>query len=112
MIFGALFAKFKIYILAAAIVGAFLAGWSVNGWRHKSMETSALKTAIKKADIQTETDEKVLGEATAKKQETRVVYKTIYKEVARVKDSDCVIGADVIRVWNEANRQAGTSTPR
>jgi len=102
----------KIYAAIVVVALAFYSGWAVNGWRHNAMKAKALEVAIKKADVQTKTDEKVVGEAEAKKQETRIVYKTIYKEIDRVKDSDCSVHPDLVRVWNNANQQAGSSTPR
>lgn len=100
----------KRYIFPAVVAFAFISGVTVTHWYYKSKETSALKTAIKKANKTTEKDEGNIKKATENKENVRIVYKTIYKKVSHVKTT-CTYppGSEFVRLYNQASRGASTA---
>jgi len=105
---GALFSKFKIYIIAAAIVGAFAGGVTVTNWYHKAQKASALEKVIKKHGAEVGRLEAVIAVSATEKKGIKLKFRNLNKRLTNVK-ATCSIpyDSDVIRVWDDSGNWAG-----
>lgn len=109
MIIKAFFAKFKLYFMIIGILGLIIGTWQVQEWRHDAKTKSAIEKAVKDHKDQQEIDQKLLLRAEIEKQELRGIYNVLKKRMRNVESAGCFYDGDYIRLWNEANRQAGAS---
>jgi len=95
--------KAKLIVLAIVVIGAFIAGWKVNGWKHDAETKRSLERIIKQAQIQAKQDRAIIASLQAKKQQ--VVTKEVIRHV-KIKDVTddrvCFANWDAIRLWNDA----------
>lgn len=82
------FAKYRLALLAAAFVAAFVAGATVNGWRLSAKYDAERITAAKAAKEAYDAKAKQYNDAAqaleAAKNEREIVYRTITKQVEKV----------------------------
>lgn len=106
----------KPALAAVALSGAFLGGWTVNGWRWSAHEAKALKQAeiardrqITKAQSEGTLYEqaKATRDASQRTRETQV--RTIYRAVTV--PANCEPPADALGVLDNAIREANSGAP-
>lgn len=93
----------KAGIIAVGVALSFLAGWTVNGWRHDAALKKALQETI---DLQRAYDD-YAREAVLKFQnqqaEQVVVYRTLKGKIKNVTDDRiCFADSNALSVWNSA----------
>jgi hypothetical protein len=93
----------KAVIIAVGVALSFLAGWSVNGWRHDAALKKAMQETI---DLQKVYDD-YAREAVLKFQnqqaEQVVVYRTLKRKINNVTDNRiCFADGNALSVWNNA----------
>lgn len=93
----------KAGIIAAGVALSFLAGWSVNGWRHDAALKKALQETI---DLQRAYDD-YAREAVSKFQNQQaqqvIVYRDLKRKIKDVTDDRiCFADGNALSVWNSA----------
>ena len=93
----------KAGIIAVGVALSFLAGWTVNGWRHDGAMKKALQETI---DLQRAYDD-YAREAVTKfqNQQTRqvIVYRDLKRKVKDVTDNRiCFADSNALSLWNSA----------
>lgn len=102
------------YIGAGIAVAAFLAGWSVNGWRYQSREAKALETALAARDEANERANLIAADyealrASLEYQSDRVQteVRTFYRD--RTISPDCAVPAGAASLLDNARRVANAA---
>lgn len=98
-----------MYFMIASALALVAGTWQIQEWRHDAKEKSAIDRAVKDHRKQQKTDQALLFKAEIEKREMRGIYNALKKQIHDITSSDCVYSTDFIRLWNEANRQAGAS---
>ena len=93
----------NVKLIAVGVALSFLAGWTVNGWRHDAALKKALQETI---DLQRAYDD-YAREAVLKFQnqqaEQVVVYRTLKRNIKDVTDNRiCFADGNALSVWNSA----------
>lgn len=82
------FAKYRLALLAAALVAAFVVGATVNGWRlnakHGAEKLAAAKAAKEAYDAKAKQYNEASAALEAARNEREIVYRTIEKRVEKV----------------------------
>ena len=103
------------YILGGAVVAAFVAGWTVNGWRYDASRTAALE-ADRVAQAESYANDvaaeaKRLADNRAADTKTETIIKTVTEYVRE--DADyCGMRARAVRVFDAGRTGSPLPAPR
>ena len=102
------------YIGAGIAIAAFLAGWSVNGWRYQSREAKALETALaardeanERANILAADYEALRASLEYQSDRVQTEVRTIYRD--RTINPDCAVPAGAASLLDNARRDANAA---
>lgn len=97
----------KPALAAVALSGAFLGGWTVNGWRHEAKQADALREQQAAFQRQLAKQHEIAAEYEAEREAGRIEHhvrentiREIYRDVPV--SPDCEPPADALRVLDEA----------
>ena len=95
--------KAKLIVLAIVVIGAFIAGWKVHGWKTDAETKRKIDSIIRNAAKQDAQNRIIIRDLQQRKQE--VVTKEVIRHV-KIKDVTddrvCFANWDAIRLWNDA----------
>lgn len=96
-------ANWRIAAALGVILAAFLAGWTINGWRYDSrLKTEAEKNIALMGKYQDE-QKNAAKRAQETEQKTRIVYRTIKEGIPNVTDHRiCFADSHALSLWNRA----------
>ena len=96
----------NIYAILFALLMGFLGGWTSNGWRHEAGEKKAVEQVRKVEQTQQTLSANIASAVETQREQTRVVYRTINREVIKYVQSsrpaDCRLDAEWVRLHNAA----------
>lgn len=117
LVLGGLGAVFSPRTLALLVLGSLaLLGSAYGGWRYRDTQASqqhseAVQRAVAQAQQQWAVDREILEDAVQIQREVVTRFKYIEREADHAKATDCRdLGADWVRVYNDAIRATGHST--
>ena len=95
----------NVKLIAAGIVLAvtFVAGWTVNGWRHDGALKKALQEKIELQKAYDDYAREVATKFQNQQAEQAIVYRNLKRKVTNVTDNRiCFAGGNALSVWNSA----------
>ncbi len=102
------------FVVAAAAMLSFTAGWTINGWRYKSREAKAIEQAYAardaanaKANNMAADYEIVRAALDERSAETTTKIRTVYRD--RKISADCAIPAGAASLLNDARSNANAA---
>ena len=95
----------NVKLIAAGVVLAvtFVAGWTVNGWRHDGALKKALQEKIELQKAYDDYAREVATKFQNKQAEQAIVYRNLKRKVTNVTDNRiCFADGNALSVWNSA----------
>lgn len=93
----------RVAIAGIVVIGAFTAGWKVNGWRYDAKIAEQLEEQVTLKQEADANARKLSEELQAQKQANQKLYDEMKRKVNHVTDNRvCFANWDAIRMWNEA----------
>lgn len=94
-----MFAQYKLYFYAAALIATFVAGWATRGWRYEANEKAAYVAAVEKANEASAKLEESLAKLDANK---FVISREVRHEIEKPIFRECILPANSVRLYNES----------
>ena len=95
--------NFKYALIAGGVLIAFIAGWTVNGWRHDAALKKSLQATIELQQAYDDYAREAVLKFQNKQIEQVVVYRALKGEVKNVTDNRiCFADNDALQLWNAA----------
>ena len=93
----------KAAIIAVGVALSFLAGWSVNGWRHDGALKKALQEKIELQQAYDAYAREVAAKFQNQQAEQAIVYRNLKRKINDVTDDRiCFADGNALSVWNSA----------
>jgi hypothetical protein len=93
----------KYALIAGGVLVAFIAGWTVNGWRHDAALKKSLQATIELQQAYDDYARKAVLKFQNKQTEQVIVYRALKGEVKNVTDNRiCFADNDALQLWNAA----------
>jgi hypothetical protein len=103
----------KYALIAGGVLVAFIAGWTVNGWRHDAALKKSLQATIELQQAYDDYARDAVLKFQNKQTEQVVVYRALKGEVKNVTDNRiCFANNDALVLWNNALTGLPTTTTR
>ncbi|MGB2833005.1 MAG: hypothetical protein WBC07_08610 [Methylotenera sp.] len=99
---GGLGWQIKLIIIALVFVAGTATGWQVHGWKFQASEGQSINQAIKTSQTLNTQAEKIIQIKQKQESEAKIVYKTIYKEIAAKNDDRICFDAESLSLWNRS----------
>ena len=101
----------KYALIAGGVLIAFIAGWTVNGWRHDAALKKSLQATIELQQAYDDYAREAVLKFQNKQIEQVVVYRALKGEVKNVTDNRiCFADNDALQLWNAALTGLPTAT--
>ena len=101
----------KYALVAGGVLVAFIAGWTVNGWRHDAALKKSLQATIELQQAYDNYAREAVLKFQNKQIEQVVVYRALKGEVKNVTDDRiCFADNDALQLWNAALTGLPTAT--
>ena len=101
----------KYALIAGGVLVAFIAGWTVNGWRHDAALKKSLQATIELQQAYDDYAREAVLKFQNKQIEQVVVYRALKGEVKNVTDNRiCFADNDALQLWNAALTGLPTAT--
>ena len=101
----------KYALIAGGVLVAFIAGWTINGWRHDAALKKSLQATIKLQQAYDDYAREAVLKFQNKQIEQVVVYRALKGEVKNVTDNRiCFADNDALQLWNAALTGLPTAT--
>lgn len=92
------------YVLfAASLVASFIMGWTIESWRCKADQSSALLAQIATTKAYAKIANKLILEKQAQDQNRQVIYRTIKEKVYEKTTGGVCLNPGSVQLWNDAN---------
>ena len=103
----------KYALIAGGVLVAFIAGWTVNGWRHDAALKKSLQATIELQQAYDDYARDAVLKFQNKQTEQVIVYRALKGEVKNVTDNRiCFADNDALQLWNAALTGLPTATTR
>ena len=90
-------------LIAGGMLVAFIAGWTVNGWRHNAALNNSLQSTIELQKTYDDYAREAVLKFQNKQIEQVIVYRAIKNEVKNVTDNRiCFADSNALSLWNAA----------
>jgi len=99
---GGLGWQIKLLLIGLVFAAGTAAGWQIHGWKFKASQGVSINQAIKTSRTLAEKTEKIIETKQKQESEAKVVYKTIYKEIAAKDDNRICFDAESLSLWNRS----------
>ncbi len=101
----------KYALIAGGVLVSFIAGWTVNGWRHDAALKKSLQATIELQQAYDDYAREAVLKFQNKQIEQVVVYRALKGEVKNVTDNRiCFADNDALQLWNAALTGLPTAT--
>lgn len=101
----------KYALVAGGVLVAFIAGWTVNGWRHDAALKKSLQATIELQQAYDDYAREAVLKFQNKQTEQVIVYRALKGEVKNVTDNRiCFADNDALQLWNAALTGLPTAT--
>ena len=101
----------KYALIAGGVLIAFIAGWTVNGWRHDAALKKSLQATIELQQAYDDYAREAVLKFQNKQIEQVVVYRALKGEVKNVTDNRiCFADNNALQLWNAALTGLPTAT--
>lgn len=101
----------KYALIAGGVLVAFIAGWTVNGWRHDATLKKSLQATIELQQAYDDYAREAVLKFQNKQTEQVIVYRALKGEVKNVTDNRiCFADNDALQLWNAALTGLPTAT--
>lgn len=95
-------ANIKLGLIAALVLAAFVAGWTVHGWKTDAGIARGIDRDLKTSQTLNTQAEKIIETKQAKEQEIKIVYRDIYHKIHEQADDRICFTHDSLQLWNAA----------
>lgn len=95
-------ANIKLGLIAALVLAAFVAGWTVQGWKTDSGIARGIDRDLKTSQTLNTQSEKIIETKQAKEREIKIVYRDIYHKIHEQADDRICFTHDSLQLWNAA----------
>jgi len=95
-------ANIKAGLIAVLVIGAFISGWTVHGWKTDAGIASGINRDLKTSQTLDTKAEKIIETKQAKEQEIKIVYRDIKHEIREQADDRICFTHDSLQLWNAA----------
>lgn len=95
-------ANIKLALIAALVLAAFVAGWTVHGWKTDVGIARGIDRDLKTSQTLNTQSEKIIETKQAKEQEIKIVYRDIYHKIHDQADDRICFTHDSLQLWNAA----------
>ena len=103
----------KYALIAGGVLVAFIAGWTVNGWRHDAALKKSLQATIELQQAYDDYARDAVLKFQNKQTEQVIVYRALKGEVKNVTDNRiCFADNNALQLWNAALTGLPTATTR
>jgi len=93
----------KAVIIGAVLLATFIAGWTVNGWRHDGALKKALQEKIELQQAYDAYAREVATKFQNQQAEQAIVYRNLKRKITDVTDNRiCFADGNALSVWNSA----------
>ena len=99
---GGLGWQIKILLIVATFTAGTATGWKIHGWKFKASQGVSINQSIKTSQKLVEKTEKIIEIKQKQESEAKIVYRTIYKEIAAKDDDRICFDSDSLSLWNRA----------
>ena len=101
----------KYALIAGGVLVAFIAGWTVNGWRHDAALKKSLQATIELQQAYDDYAREAVLKFQNKQTEQVIVYRALKGEVKNVTDNRiCFADNNALQLWNAALTGLPTAT--
>jgi hypothetical protein len=101
----------KYALIGGGVLLSFIAGWTVNGWRHDAALKKSLKATIELQQAYDDYAREAVLKFQNKQTEQVIVYRTLKGEVKNVTDNRiCFADSNALSLWNAALTGLPTAT--
>ena len=101
----------KYALIAGGVLVAFIAGWTVNGWRHDAALKKSLQATIELQQAYDNYAREAVLKFQNKQTEQVIVYRALKGEVKNVTDNRiCFADNNALQLWNAALTGLPTAT--
>ena len=101
----------KYALIAGGVLVAFIAGWTVNGWRHDAALKKSLQATIELQQAYDDYAREAVLKFQNKQTEQIIVYRALKGEVKNVTDNRiCFADNNALQLWNAALTGLPTAT--
>lgn len=94
--------KIKLGLIAILVIGAFVGGWTVHGWKTDAGAARSINRDLKTSQTLNVQSEKIIETKQAKEQEIKIVYRDIKHEIREQADDRICFTHDSLQLWNAA----------
>lgn len=94
--------KIKLGLIAIVVIGAFVGGWTVRGWKTDAGAARSIDRDLKTSQTLNTQSEKIIETKQAKEQEIKIVYRDIKHEIREQADDRICFTHDSLQLWNAA----------
>ena len=94
--------QLKLLLIAATFAAGTATGWQIHGWKFKAAQGVSITQAKKTSRTLAEKTEKIIETKQKQESEAKIVYRTIYKEIAAKNDDRICFDAESLSLWNRA----------
>jgi len=95
-------ANIKAGLIAMLVLGAFVGGWTVHGWKTDAGIARAMDRDLKTSQTLNTQAEKIIETKQDKEQEIKIVYRDIYHKIRDQADDRICFTHDSLQLWNAA----------
>jgi len=92
----------KLGLIAALVLSAFIAGWTVHGWKTDAGIANGIKHNLKTSQELDKQGEGIIQTKQADEQEIKIVYRDIYHKIHDQADDRICFTHDSLQLWNAA----------
>ena len=101
----------KYALIAGGVLVAFIAGWTVNGWRHDAALKKSLQATIELQQAYDDYAREAVLKFQNKQTEQVIIYRALKGEVKNVTDNRiCFADNNALQLWNAALTGLPTAT--
>ena len=101
----------KYALIAGGVLVAFIAGWTINGWRHDAALKKSLQATIELQQAYDDYAREAVLKFQNKQTEQVIVYRALKGEVKNVTDNRiCFADNNALQLWNAALTGLPTAT--
>lgn len=92
----------KAGLIAILVLGAFIGGWAVHGWKTDAAAARSISRDLKTTQTLSTKAEEIIETKQAKEKEIRIVYRDIYHKIHEQADDRICFTHDSLQLWNAA----------
>ena len=98
----------KVAFICALVIGSFITGWTVHGWRFNSIEFEGIKKDLASVAKANKGQDGIVVKKQADEAKIKTVYRTIYRDIQNENSNTVCFTPDSLRLWNRSIAGADT----